>query len=118
MERNRYLVMLQNYKVITLVLLLPAILLMEIMMLLYSFIRAWSKEKIKANFYFLNINSWLKILKARKAVQKTRQINDREIFKRFVGQIKFQELDNKVLKYFVNPIFNLLYLLIKEIIFW
>ena len=118
MERNRYLVMFQNYKLATLLLITPACLLMDIAMFFYSFFAGWWKEELKVWFYFFNFKNLSKILKTRAKIQKNRQISDREVIKRFVGKIEFQDLPNPILKYIANPIFNLYWQIIKKIIWW
>lgn len=118
MERNRYLVVLQNYKLATLLLITPACLVMEAGLLLYSFVTGFWIQKFKAYGYFLNLKSWQKIFKARKFVQAHRKVSDREVVKRFVGRIDFQDIDNPILKYIANPIFNLYWQVVKIFIWW
>ncbi len=118
MERNRYLVLLQNYKIATLLLILPAACLMDVGMFFYSFIAGWWREEFKVYGYFFKPLSWDKIVKTRQAVQKKRKIKDKEIIKRFVGKIEFQDLQNPLLKYIANPFFNSYWQIIKKIIWW
>jgi len=118
MERNRYLVLIQNYKLGTLLLIIPACLVMEAGLLLYSFVTGFWIQKFKAYSYFLNIKSWQKLFKARKFVQSKRKVGDKEIVKRFVGKIEFQDIDNPVLKYIANPVFNFYWQVIKNFIWW
>ena len=118
MERNRYLVILQNYKLATIILISPACLLMDVAMFFYSFIGGWWKEELRVYNYFLLPRSWVKLLKTRKEVQKKRKVGDREIIKRFAGKIQFQDIQNPLLKYIANPVFNLYWQIIKRIIWW
>ena len=118
MERNRYLILLQNYKMATLLLILPAACLMDIAMFLYSFFAGWSKEEFAVYGYFFKPQSWEKILKVRKTIQKNRRVRDREIIQKFVCKIEFQEIQNPLLKYIANPIFNCYWQVVKRIIWW
>lgn len=118
MERNRYLVILQNYKLATLLLIAPACLAMDIAMFFYSFINGWWKEEFRVYNYFFNPKNWIKLLNTRKEVQKNRKIKDKMIVKRFVGQIDFQDIQNPLLKYVANPIFNLYWQIIRKLIWW
>ena len=118
MERNRYMTILQNYKLATLLFLAPAWLAMELGLLLFSFITGFWKEKLRAYAYFFKLNNYKKISETRKFVQRHRQVKDREVVKRFVGKIEFQDLDNPVLKYIANPIFNIYWQVTKRIIWW
>jgi len=79
MERNRYLIALQNYKLGTLVLVLPAWLAMELGLLAYSLATGFWKEKLRAYTYFFNIKNYKKILETRKLVQTKRKVSDREV---------------------------------------
>jgi len=117
MERNRYLVIFQNYKLSTLLLIAPALIFMDIVMFFYSFFSGWWLEELRVHYYFLIPANWIKIFKARKKIQKNRRIGDKEIMKRFVGKILFQDLANPLLKYVGNPILNLYWRIIKVIIF-
>ncbi|MBT4277255.1 glycosyltransferase family 2 protein [Candidatus Falkowbacteria bacterium] len=115
MERNRYLVMLHYYSLLTLLLFLPAILAMELGMIFYSIVNGWFKIKLKANIYFLKPSSWQKIFKKRKQINKIRRVKDKEIIKNFEGRVLFQEIDNPVLKYIANPMFNIYLRVVKKI---
>lgn len=106
MERNRYIAMLTFYRIPTLILIAPAIVAMEAGMWLYSIINGWFMTKVKVYGYFLKPSSWIKIFKTRKEIKKIRQKKDREIIKNFSGRVLFQEVENPILKYIANPIFN------------
>jgi len=118
MERNRYLVMFHNYRLATIILLLPAIILMEGGMIFYSIISGWFKVKMKVDYYFLKLSSWQKIIAKRKKIKILRKKKDREIIKGFSGRVLFQEINNPLLKYLANPFFNIYWQLIKKIIIW
>ena len=118
MERNRYLVMFQNYKLLTILLILPAGALMDILMFFYSFVGGFWRQEFQVYRYFLVFDNYKKILKARKFVQARRRVGDKEVIKRFVGVISFQDVQNPLLKYIANPIFNLYWRIIKIFIWW
>lgn len=118
MERNRLIMTLENYKLGSLLLLLPAFVLMEAGLLFYSFINGLWREKLKVYFYFLQSKNLRRIIKNHQQKTKLRVLSDREIVKNFVGEIEFQEIDNPVLAYIANPILNFYWLIIKKLIFW
>lgn len=118
MERNRYLVLMQNYKWQTLLLILPAGALMDLMMLTYSFLAGWWREELEVYKYFFTLDNYKKISVTRDRVQKSRKVKDRDVMKRFVGEIKFQDLNNPILQYIVNPLFNLYWKIIQKVIWW
>ncbi len=116
MERNRLIVLLQNYKLATLVLLAPAYMLMELGLLGFSVIKGWWKEKLRG-YWWVILHAGI-ILKTRAAIQKSRTASDGLITARFVGSISYQEIDNPILRFVVNPAYSLLWSLLFHLIFW
>ncbi len=118
MERNRFICLLENYKWATIFLITPACLLLELGLLLFSIKSGFFGEKLKVYAYFLKWKNWQKIFKHRQAKNKYRKNTDREVSRVFTGKIEFQEIDNKILKYIVNPIFNAYWQIIKILLIW
>lgn len=118
MERNRYLVLLQNYKLATLLLISPPLIIMGLSMFFYSFFAGFWREELRVCRYFLNSRNWQQIIKTRKKIQKNRHLGDAAVIKRFVGKIEFQDLSNPLLRYIANPILNLYWQIVKKIIWW
>jgi hypothetical protein len=119
MERNRYLIMFSFYKIPTLILIFPVMLIMDLGLWFFSIINKWFGAKIKVVGYFLRLKSWRYIWRKRQVIKKLRgQIKDREFIKDFVGIIDKQEINNPLLKYFGNPLINGYWKLIRKIIFW
>ena len=118
MERNRRLVLLQNYRLATLIVIFPAWLLMDLAMFFYSFIAGWWREELKVCWYLINSGNWGKIWRSRQRVQATRKISDRQLIRRWVSKIEFQEIASPILKYLVNPALNLYWQVVKRLIFW
>ncbi|MDO8667789.1 MAG: glycosyltransferase family 2 protein [bacterium] len=118
MERNRYITVLAFYKPLTLLLILPAMILMDLGVLMYSLAGGWFKVKLKVYGYFLKAESWKKIIKFRQELNSIRRLSDREIVKPFTGKILFQEINNPPLQYIANPLFSAYWAIIKKIIFW
>jgi GT2 family glycosyltransferase len=113
MERNRYLVMFQFYSFLTLIIIMPAIFIMEIGMIFFSVVNSWFVTKVKVNFYFLKPSTWIAIIKKRNFLRKIRKISEREIVKSFEGRVLFQEITSPVLKYIANPLLNLYWKIVK-----
>jgi GT2 family glycosyltransferase len=117
MDRNRLIVILQNYRVLTLLLFLPMFLVMELGIILFSIKNGWFKEKIKGWGWILT--HLPHILSQRLNVQfKIRQVKDRKIIRLFVSTIRFQEIDNPLLKYIVNPLMKIYWFVVKWIVIW
>lgn len=116
MERNRYLNIFIFYPQYLIILIATPLFLMELGLLGFSIINKTFRLRLKIYYYFLNPKTWRMISRERKKIKKISKVKFRNIAKNFSGLIKFQEIDNLVLKYIVNPIFNLYWGLIKRII--
>jgi hypothetical protein len=81
---------------------LPAAMIMDLGMFLYSFLAGWWREELGVYKYFLQAKNWDKLAQTRKQVQARRKASDREVVKFFTGRIEFQDIDNPILKYFIN----------------
>jgi len=113
MERNRYLTLLSFYPVYLLALIALPLLLMDLGMLLYSVINGWFKAELKIYGYFCWWKNYVSILETRRKIQGLSRIPFSRLARDFSGRIEFQEISNPVLKYLVNPSFNLYWRLIK-----
>ena len=118
MERNRFRFMLEFFKLPTLIIIFPAFILMEIGMLSYEIINKWFGAKCKVYWYFFNPKNIFFILKKRALIQKSRKISDKAMLKGVVGIIDFQQIENPVLKYIANPLFNFYWQIVKNLIIW
>ncbi|MFA6106714.1 MAG: glycosyltransferase family 2 protein [Patescibacteria group bacterium] len=118
MERNRYLVMLIFYRLPTILLILPALIFMDFGMVIYSIPGGWLKTKISVYGYFMKSKHWRAIFRERKKIKALKKLPDKKLLKNFQGQILFQEINNPVLKYIANPLFNAYWKLVKKILIW
>jgi len=118
MERNRFICLLENYKLGTLILIFPALAVMELGLFVYSIFSGFWLEKLKVYGYFFLWRNWQEIIRARRERRVIRVIRDREIIKLYTGKIEFQEIDNFIIKKIANPVFNLYWRLIKFLIVW
>lgn len=116
MERNRYITIFKNYSAWTLVLIFPALLIMELGLFFFSFFSGFWREKLRAYEYFLEIKNWRRILDGRKKAQALRKVSDGKIVKYFVGKILFQDMDSPILTKIANPIFDLYWKIVKNFI--
>ncbi len=117
MDRNRIIEVLKNYKLATILLIMPVFLIMEIGLLFFSFKNDWLKEKLKVWLYFLSLNHWRYILRERKISTQIRKVKDKKILQIMTGKIWYQEIDDWKLK-LINPFLNLYFNILKKIIFW
>jgi len=113
MERNRIISYLSFYSTAYLILLAPLFIIMSFGMALLAISSGWFKTKLQVDAYFFKLSSWRLINKNRRHLKDLVKRSPREIRRTFVGRIEFQEIDNPILKYLVNPVFSFFWQLIK-----
>lgn len=118
MERNRLIMIVENYRLGTLLLIFLPFLVMELGQLGYALLRGLFWTKLKVYGYFLQPKNWIRIIKNKRRKAKLKKVKDRELAKLIVGKIEFQEIANPVLKYLVNPIFDIYWKIVRNLIFW
>lgn len=114
LDRNRILTILKNYQLVTLFLIFPAFVVMELGTLLFALEKGWFKEKLNVYRYFLSWKNWKNILRARQTSQILRQTDDSAIIKKFSGRIWYDEVGDWKLR-LVNRILNPYWRVIKWI---
>ena len=114
-ERNRLIVILENYHAMTILLIMPAWIFMEVGILAMSFINGWSVEKMRGYYYIFN--HLPDILKRRRICQAARLSSERKVVSGFSGAIYYQENPSPLLK-IVNPVFRLYWRLARFLILW
>jgi len=118
MEKNRFVVFLTNYKLLTILLMLPMALITEIGLFLFSIKSGFYIHKLKAYLFFLKPQSWHYLKKRRQFINSMRVVSDQKILLYMTGKILFQDIQNPILTHIFNPICNIYFKLIKEIIYW
>lgn len=117
MDRNRLLAIFKNYHWLTLILILPPLLGLELVSPLLAYRGGWLKEKLRVWAYFCKLSTWKYLVKARKESQALRQVSDQSIVKLFSGRIDYQETASS-LTTFGNFFLDAYWQIIRKIIFW
>lgn len=86
-EKNRWTMLLKNYSVKTLLLLSPALFVLEMCLIAYSLFHGFFSFKMKA--YGYTITHFSEIRKKRKIIQMKRTVSDKKIFSRFDSDFDF-----------------------------
>lgn len=107
LERNRQYCLLTHYSRTTLYKILPALILVEIAVIVFYTARGMLKLKIKANLNILK--NYKKIKNQYMELQKSRKINDQEIIKNFQDEIYVPEevatkIRNKIFNNFIRSL--------------
>lgn len=121
MERNRYGVLLMFFKIPTLLLLLPMLVVMECGLWIFALKGGWLDKRIEVLKYWINPKHWSIWLKKRKKIQQIRKKSDRFLLSFSVPEILFQDasMKNPLLLYVGNPIMKVYYwIVVKGLIWW
>ncbi len=89
-ERNRHLFLLKNYQIWTLILLLPLTIIIELLMIAFSILKGWSKEKARS--YLSIITNLPTVIRKRAVIQKARRVTDRALSSRLTTNLGFEEV--------------------------
>lgn len=118
MERNRWWVHSKNLKIGTLIVIAPAFLFMEIGLWLFAFTGGWWREKARAYGYYFSWSHLGALARARREIQRTRMVPDKEIVQSFSPRILYQEIAHPLWEYVGNPFFAAYWWIVKRLIVW
>ncbi len=116
MERNRLMILLTHYRYRTLILLLPAFIVLEIGLTFFSLIRGFFIARLKA--YGWIICRVPTLIRKHRRIQTLRRVGDGVLLKQFTGIISHQEISNPIVDYIMNPVFFWYFVLLKYVIRW
>lgn len=110
-ERNRINTIIKNYSKKSLILIAPALFVVEFFLLGYCFYKGWFDEKKRSY-----IDIWrhrFYVFQQRGLTQKLRRVSDRELTEHFVSTITFSHFAHPVVKYLLNPLLFFYWKLIR-----
>lgn len=103
-ERNRYLVLAKNLSIRSLLVLLPFLAAAELGLLAVAMLSGWLPEKLRADAAILRPSAVRRLRAARREVQRTRRVTDREVMRVFTPTIQFEGLEGAWLpRLFAKP---------------
>lgn len=111
-EKNRLQLLLKNYQAKTLLLILPALVLVELAELCFALTNRWFILKIKS--YFEIVLLLPSILRKRKFTQDLRKVDDSKITDLFVGPLRIGGLKHPLLDRGLSPVLHFYWKLIKS----
>lgn len=121
MERNRWAVIIMFFRLPTIILLSPMLILLEFGLWLFAIRGGWVNKRVAVYRYWLNPKHWPLWYQKRKFIQSIRQRRDRDLLLHASAAIKFQEktMENPVLMYLGNPLMSLYYwVVVRGLIWW
>lgn len=113
-EKNRLYILLKNYSLKTLILIAPAVVLVEFAQIIFSITHGWFINKIKSYFEILVMIPT--IFEKRAFVQRNRIVPDSEIVRLMQGKIVVGGIKHPLLDNFLSPLINFYWKVIKRFI--
>jgi GT2 family glycosyltransferase len=114
LERNRLTTILKNYSARSLIIIFLPMMVVELAMTVYAILGGWGIAKLQSYFFlFKNLDH---IQNERSFIQSHRKVNDKSIVSEFSATIDFVYASNPVIKYLINPLLSLYWLLFGKLI--
>jgi GT2 family glycosyltransferase len=117
MERNRLFTLFSNYRVRTLLLLSPLLLLSELGVLVLALWNGWGGKKVQAWRFFFRPSVWRSLRRRRQMVRRLRKASDRHILESMSGRIEYQGRSS-LLCSLANPLLERCLRLLKGVVWW
>jgi GT2 family glycosyltransferase len=116
-ERNRLVNLLTHYRVRTLLLVTPALLLLEICSLAFAALHGWLVPRLAVYAYLLKPSTRRYLAAKRRSVQAIRRVPDRAVAAHLTGRIDAPFIEPRVLR-LLNPLFAGYWRLVRPLIVW
>jgi len=118
MERNRWIVVLKNYRLATVLLLLPAMIVADCGLLLMSARAGWLGSKLKSLAWFARPSAWLYLWRGRRDVARLRRVPDRELLRHFVAVIDYPDFRSPVVTKVIEPVWKAMLATVRALVRW
>ncbi|MDD3662107.1 MAG: glycosyltransferase family 2 protein [Candidatus Dojkabacteria bacterium] len=113
-EKNRIMMLFENYTSKTLAFMVPIIFLNEMAALIYSPFGGYLSHKLKSYWYVLT--HWKEIADKRKRVQAERIVPDRDIIGLFDATFNFSVMNNFAIRHILNPLYAMYYKFLQKVV--
>ncbi len=118
MERNRSIVVLKNYRLATIMLLLPALLLADCGLLAMACKGGWLRAKLRALLWFCRPSAWRYLWRGRRDIARIRRVPDRELLRHFTAVIDYPDFRRPVVTRVVEPVWKAMFALVRALVRW
>jgi GT2 family glycosyltransferase len=118
MERNRWIVVLKNYRLATILLLLPAMLIADAGLLLMSAKGGWLGSKLRAWLWFARPSAWRYLVRAHRSTGKLRRVPDRDLLRHFTAIIDYPDFRSPIVTTLIEPIWRALLTVVRALVRW
>jgi hypothetical protein len=96
----------------------PALVIMELGLWAMAWKGGWWGEKLAAYRYFLQPGRLTAVLHSRRLVQRLRRLSDRQVTEGFTGEIVFPSMAPWALTHVANPIFAAYWAVVRRLLRW
>jgi GT2 family glycosyltransferase len=103
LERNRYLTLFTFYRPTALLLLLPALLLVDLAVAAYWGLTGRGREKLRVYAHFCRRNTWRDLRREQRELRRQARVWEGTIIRDFAGALEFQHNPPWLLKKVLNP---------------
>jgi len=117
-QRNRLLTLLTLERAGTLLVIAPALLVAELLLVVYFPLRGWGAVEWRVLRELMRVTTWRWIAEHRRAIKVLRRRTDAEIVRGFSGGVVFAEVQQPILRYLLNPLLQLYWCLARQLIRW
>ena len=118
MERNRWIVVLKNYRLATVLLLLPAMLIADVGLLLMAARAGWLGSKLRSLGWFLRPSAWRYLARGRRAIAALRRVPDRALLRHFTAVIDYPDLRSPIVTWLVEPVWRVMLAVVRTLVRW
>jgi GT2 family glycosyltransferase len=118
MERNRWLVLLKNYRLRTVLLLSLPLLVGDLALLALSARAGWWREKLRAMGYLLRPRTWSYVAHARRTMSQQHRVPDRHVLPHFTAVIAYPGFQTPLVATLLEPVSKALFVALKAAVRW
>ena len=118
MERNRNAVVLKNFRLGTVILLLPQLIVVDIALFAFAVKGGWWREKLKAWKWFFTPATWAYIARGRREIGKLRKVSDADILAGMTPIVAYQDIESPFVRTIINPIWRGLFAVTRFFVCW
>jgi GT2 family glycosyltransferase len=110
-EKNRLHILLKNMECKTLILIFPALVIVELAQIVHALMHGWLRLKVKS--YFEILGQFARIARKRRQIRSFRKVSDKEITRLYRGAIVVSGMKNPLMDYILSPLLSAYWKLIR-----
>jgi hypothetical protein len=103
-EKNRLHIVLKNLESKTLILISPALIIVELAQVIHALMHGWLGLKVKS--YFEILGQFPQIARKRRKIRSFRKVSDKEISRLYQGTIVVSGMKNPLMDYVLCPLLS------------